>query len=100
MTTYLYGCSDDLVEAEGDVYEEWGLGPRYKSHFRASNGVEGVITYDSDWYITITAGVAEIWDFESEKRAEAKVDAPDYTQVLVLEDLEWLEVNGVRVEAR
>lgn len=59
MSLTVYGASDDLVEVEGDVREEFnpGDGPSYLA---VSDGTVLRITYDGQWHISCVAvGTAE-----------------------------------------
>lgn len=51
MTTYVYGASDDLIEIEGDLTEEF-LQPRADPYYLGfNNGTLLKVTYDGDWNI-------------------------------------------------
>ena len=46
-TTIVYGCSDDLVELDGAIYEEFGTYDR-DSRLKFDNGAVLTVAYDRD----------------------------------------------------
>lgn len=54
MSVVIYGASDDLVEVEGDIREEFnpGDGPSYLA---VSDGTVLRISYDGQWHISRVA---------------------------------------------
>lgn len=71
MSITIYGYSDDLIEIDGDIYDEFGL--PYNNDGAAiacSNGVLLRIVYDQDgiWRITPLAGgdKVSVWQCPAE----------------------------------
>jgi hypothetical protein len=60
VSLIVYGASDDLVEIEGDIREEFNHGDGEPSYLAVSDGTVLRITYDGQWHISrITEGAAE-----------------------------------------
>jgi hypothetical protein len=94
----VYGQSDDLIEVEGDIREEFN--PDYddpKLLVATSNGVVMRIFYDDDgiWRITILKGHDKV------KLTQCKGDDDeDYSDIAVIEDdVDWV-VCGNRLEVK
>lgn len=95
MDTIVYGASDDLVEIEGSIREEFsalgGDGPKYLG---LSNGVVLRIEYDSDgiWRVAPRAGHSRVEVvFARGEDAGADDDGcPGYSDKAVIrEPVEW-----------
>lgn len=50
----VYGASDDLIEVEGDIFEEWGHSNEHPALLAFSDGTLLELRYDEDglWRIT------------------------------------------------
>jgi hypothetical protein len=101
----IYGASDDLVEVEGDVREEFnpGDGPSYLA---VSDGTVLRIAYDGRWRIDrIAEGGAAVYEHILAEADEGHRDdahsTPAYSDVVMMDDhirLKWV-VFGDRFEA-
>ena len=62
MSTTIYGASDDLIEVDGDVREEFNVFGEDDSYLGFSNGVVLRVTYDRDgiWRIRPMAGLSRV----------------------------------------
>lgn len=63
MTTTVYGASDDLIELEGDIYEEfYVLGEEEENYLAFSNGTVLRVDYDKDgvWRIRPMTNLAAV----------------------------------------
>lgn len=108
MTVYVYGASDDLIEIEGDLSEEFGYTPPTYSHHDAkpyylgfSDGTLLKITYDGEWNIKLIKGEALIYPagFGSAEDINDSVAGtiPAYSDVAVIHsDVTWV-VGGTDV---
>lgn len=93
MATKIYGASDDLIEIDGDVYEEFGAWSHDQDaqYVAFSNGVLLRIQYTDDgdgiWRITPVSGPTD-----SVTIAQCAVDDPDhYSDVATITDpLAWV----------
>lgn len=100
MSTYLYGYSDDLIELDGDLYEEFSPDESSWTDVVFSNGVHAQVTYDDDgdWSIRVIKnplGLAEL----HLAGLELSQKYCSYSDVLVVEDAEWAVV-GKKVNKR
>ena len=97
MALTVYGQSDDLVEVEGDIREEFN--PDYsdpKLILVTSNGVVLRVHYDEDgiWRITVLRGQDKV------KLTQSAATEEDYSDRAVIEgDVEWV-VCGNRLETK
>lgn len=104
MTTYVYGASDDLIELEGDLYEEFGLPDSDPYYLAFSDGTLLKIGYDGEWNIKLIEGRAKIMsagqayaDFDPDTPEYIQNNVPNYSDLAVLEgDLTWV-VGGTDV---
>jgi hypothetical protein len=93
----VYGESDDLVEIEGDIREEFN--PNYdepKLILVTSNGVVLRVQYDDEgiWRITVLKGHDKV------TLTQSKATEEDYTDRAVIDgDVEWV-VCGNRLEVK
>ena len=99
MKTKIYGGSDDLIEIEGPINDEYDA-IDFKGKIQTSDGTITKLKYDGDWkfeiiskgdkFIKIIESVGE--DFEHND-----VDAlncSSYSDVLVLDDgIEWVKIG-------
>ena len=49
----IYGCSDDLIEIEGDINEEFDVYNETPTYLLFSNGMIIKVDYDGDWTFNI-----------------------------------------------
>lgn len=97
--TKIYGASDDLIEIEGEIEEEYGMGETGVS-FSCSDGTSGKINYDGNWMITIKTTGSLFKKIVNGSPAEephtdedAKGCSP-YSDVLILNDgIEWVKIS-------
>jgi hypothetical protein len=75
MSTTIYGCSDDLIELDGDIYDEIGCYEQ-PTRIKFDNGVLLGVEYEADghWRITL------LTDSEGVSIVKAE-DRPGYTDV-------------------
>ena len=93
----IYGASDDLVEIDGDVYEEFPVGGDDTSYVGTSNGALIKITYTSTgtWRITPVAGLELISIVQAPED-----DEKNYTdRATISGDIAWV-VCGTEYAAR
>lgn len=89
MTTIIsiYGASDDLIECEGDIVEEWNT---YEGHnwIAVSDGTLLSVKYDADGFWRIN--VLHHGSATAEKSDATSVD-DDYSDIVTLTgDIEWV----------
>lgn len=98
----MYGSSDDLVELEGAICDEFGNYSQAKMgiSFSASDGTAGIIKYDGEWkiilhekgkkFLEIVKSVGE--DNEHKGIAE---HCTSYSDVLILkEGIDWIKIGN------
>lgn len=56
----IYGASDDLIEIEGDINEEFEATPE-GNFIGLSNGTMLSVFYNGDWIIRIRQGEGKVW---------------------------------------
>lgn len=104
MRVIIYGASDDLLELEGDLREEFNIYDASTS-VALSCGTLLRVHYDGKWSIRVTtgAGASRVavypWDLPGARRGVAGLeDVPSYSDVAVVEadTLDWAVV-GQRV---
>ena len=99
MTVTLYGHSDDLIEVEGDVNEEFNPNPfDAKESVLFSNGVLAHIQYENDgfWRINVIASAGREYTLVP----GTDVD-DDYSDRLTVDgDIEWVFCCGQTARAR
>lgn len=103
MVTRIYGASDDLIEIDGQIYDEIdAYSPRPKEfEIKTSNGTLATIMYNGKWVITpIENGtdfikiVKSVGD-DSRHTEEHTDDVPSYSDVLLLSgEVKWIKING------
>lgn len=102
MKTKLYGSSDDIVEIEGAVCDEYGNYDDAKKaiQFSVSDGTSGTIKYNGEWKIDlITKGkkfleiISSVGD-EGTHTGEAE-NCTCFSDVLILNNgIEWVKVGN------
>lgn len=100
MSTYLYGYSDDLIELEGDIYEEISPVNDEWTDVQFSNGVEAQIIYNAEgeWSIRVTKDTLGLSSLNLVGSTLSQRYC-SYSDVLVVEDAEWAVV-GKKVNKR
>lgn len=107
MTVYVYGASDDLIEIEGSLRQEFyycdagyanadeALVPYYLAF---SDGTLLKITYDGEWNIKLVEGQAIIHHCGgSASHPQVDFRVPDYSDLAVIHsDVTWV-VGGTDV---
>ena len=93
MTLRIYGASDDLVEVEGDVDEEFSAYTSDDTRYvvATSTGHALSIRYDEDgcWRISQLGGPTPI------RRVHEGVPDGDYSDIVEIEqDVEWVAFGG------
>lgn len=105
MTVYVYGASDDLIEIEGSLVEEFnypGLVGDPPYYLAFSDGTLLKITYDGEWNIKVVEGQAYVYPVNHRDDSRRLVadwpdEIPDYSDVAVLHsDVTWV-VGGTDV---
>lgn len=101
MQTKIYGYSDDLVEIEGAINDEWGCFHHKKPiPIEVSDGTKATIFYDGEWKINVPfAGskyVEKIDSVGDDNEHTGKADGcTSYSDVLIFEDgIEWVKVGS------
>lgn len=87
MSITIYGASDDLIECEGDIREEWtasGDG----DYIATDTGALLRITYDGMWTIrVITGGIS------GTRLVQATDEDTDYSDKATIEGVSWVVVG-------
>lgn len=91
MATYLYGYSDDLIEVEGDIYEEFPYLDDWTDVI-FSNGVHAQVYLGENWMIRVLDASGNNVTHYMADTKEAK-GYGNYTELLVVEDAEWVVVG-------
>lgn len=102
MKTKIYGSSDDIVEIEGAVCDEYGNYDEVKTgiNFSSSDGTSGTIKYNGEWKIVLEKKgkkflklIESVGD-DSLHISDAENCTP-YSDVLVLNNgIEWVKVGN------
>lgn len=81
----VYGASDDLIEVEGDISEEFSATDDI-NYVACSDGTVLKLYYDGDWYVKVVQdGTSPV------KVRQAEGDEPDYSQVAEVNgDINWV----------
>jgi hypothetical protein len=109
MKTRIYGSSDDLVEVDGEIYDEYGNYNQAEKGIliKASDGTRAVIKYseDGEWKVEIKdkgnlfEKVIESVGDDNEHTDEDAKECSSYSDVIVfLEGLEWIEVGNAHYD--
>ena len=112
MSVRIYGASDDLIEIDGDVIDEYDHPQDSAVTFSASDGTEGEIQYapanTATWRITVTGigtghkviPAADVDDTGASHTDPEAQGATGYSDVLVLHGkIEWVRVGRKKFTA-
>lgn len=98
---YIYGASDDLIEIDGAIRDEYGCYDR-DVKLKCSDGTEGVISYDGDWHIKLSNRgdlfnrIEETVGDDGEKDGELS-SFTSYSDILVLDEgVEWVKLDKTK----
>lgn len=114
MTVYVYGASDDLIEIDGDLSEEFSYTPRTYSHHDPkpyylgfSDGTLLKVTYDGDWNIQpiypsglnvfVKPHGATYVDFVLDIPEYIQHNVPDYSDLVVIRGKILWAIGGTDV---
>ncbi len=99
MKLTIYGASDDLIEIEGDLRDEFGYYSDDPAEVRFSDGTVATIAYG--------AGNGAFWRIAVLERGVGTIthtagthERTDYSDRLTVEGVEWVEINGRRFPGR
>ena len=102
MAMTVYGYSDDLVELEGDIREEFNVYIDYlpSGYLAFSNGVLLRVVYDEEgiWRFTVLSG-----DSNTVTVKQCVVDNPEdaYSDVVSIEDsIKWVTFGTAKVTVK
>lgn len=90
MKVIITGASDDLIEVDGDIVEEFGASTKGTNLLAVSDGTLLRITYDNDgiWRIgRLVTGSAEF------VKVEGDVPADTFDKVTLTGDIKWIVVG-------
>lgn len=88
-TIYVYGASDDLIEVDGDVFEEFNVNFGDDRFLMFSDGTSIMFDYDGSWYFKVVSSGNFLVDYDT-MLLPFPEDFPssyhnDYTELLRLE---------------
>ena len=96
--TYIYGASDDLIEIDGAIVEEYGT---FSQNIRivASDGTQAIINYDGEWGIDVEnygdkylSHVKSVGDDNEHEGELAKFTS--YSDILILDEgVKWVKIG-------
>jgi hypothetical protein len=91
MTTIIYGSSDDLIEVEGEFYDEFDRGGSDKTDILVGVGsyqLHATIQLGEEWTIKVYPNGIEFDYFLYPAGSEQAVDTcgNDYSDVLIIND--------------
>ena len=90
MSVTIFGASDDLIEVEGDVHEEFNVDSEEPTYIGCSDGTLLKITYDGNWHIK------PIHEGEMEVRIKIP-KGEEYTDIAeVSGDIRWIVCGKIR----
>ncbi len=99
MKLTVYGASDDLIEIEGDIRDEFGYYSDDPATIVFSDGTVASIAYGADDKAT--------WSIEIHERGTAECvltkatdEDKDYSDRFTVEGVEWVEINKRRFPDR
>jgi len=87
----VYGFSDDLIEVEGEINQEFYLGTDEGGYLAFSDGTLLRVDYDGDWNISLKASGKS--SYHNEPPAD---NGSDYSDIVTLTgDFKWVLFGGV-----
>lgn len=99
ITIGVYGASDDLLEIEGEIREEYGCYRAEKLYVTFSHGAVISVEYDGEWKITKhcepSNGKIEVYPAGSDKAQELNDfsgDYSDYAEIKSNDNVEWVAI--------
>lgn len=108
--TIIFGASDDLIEIEGDVYDEVPVNDDKPVSFSASDGTSGSITYGKGgmWEIAVKKEGDKLLYWEKNKGEDGDHDKLEiaglvsaYSDAVVLKDgIEWVKIGRKTFKAK
>lgn len=90
----IYGSSDDLIEIEGDISEEFTLSGDESGYIGLSDGTLLSVVYgpDGDWLFSITKGSGQVYPVGY---------THDYTETFeTARPIEWILFGNQRVRVK
>ena len=97
-TQKIYGASDDLIELEGPIYDEVDCYDCGTINIECSDGTKVEMTYNGDWVIEVIINgdkyIEHIGSVNDEHTEANAIGCTSYSDVLVLEEVEWVKING------
>ncbi len=104
MTVYVYGSSDDRIEIDGSLVEEFYHMDQEPYYLGFSDGTLLKITYDGEWNIKVIEGDVDDRSvypaehaFIKEINESAGIDCPTYSDLAIIHsDVTWV-VGGTDV---
>lgn len=103
--TLVYGASDDLIEVDGAMSEEWNVYDAKNIKITCSDGTVARIGYDGNWHITVKETGPMFDKIVNGNPAEDPHTDEDckrcsaYSDVLVMKaGLEWVRIKGKTVK--
>ena len=101
MKTKIYGASDDLVEIEGEISDEY-CQMDFKGTVEASDGTKAKLIYDGEWkfqmlfagskFLKLVKSVGD--DIDIDHTDEDAKGCSTYSDVLVLDSgIEWIRIG-------
>lgn len=100
MKTKIYGASDDLIEIEGEICEEYDCIDFESAKVKASDGTSAKLTFNGEWKFTeVDAGsklskhIKAVGE-DLKHGEEDAIGCTSYSDVLVFDDgLEWIKIG-------
>lgn len=102
MKTKIYGSSDDLVEIDGQIRDEYNNYSDAHSgfNFSCSDGTKGRISYNGEWIIRIAEQGDKFLDLidnvgdDADHTHEDCIGCTSYSDVLILDEgIEWVKIG-------
>lgn len=88
----IYGTSDDRIEIEGDVYEEFNLSRDPVGWIATSNGALVRVSYDGEWHFRVRQtgyGAHHVYPAGIEQTTE--LAGNEYSDVVIIEEpIKWV----------
>jgi hypothetical protein len=91
----VYGGSDDLLEVEGDIREEFDHADQAGRWVACSDGTLLRVTEDEGiWRVSVDAGTAQIVPARGEDEGDDEDGCPGYSEkAIVTGDVRWVVVG-------